>query len=103
MVKSYIDITLNILTQSVMFDTYYEIEHKKMNEDGFTDYKNMSGVSCIYSVCECEGRIKDKAFPCVRNPETVFRRDTTVCLWFLSNGSLHCGHRWESTQNKEEQ
>ena len=50
-----------------MFETYYEIEHKKMTEDGFTDYKNMSGVSCIYAVCECEGRIKDKAFPCVRN------------------------------------
>ena len=83
-----------------MFETYYEIEHKKMTEDGFTDYKDMSGVSCIYAVCECEGRIKDKAFPCVRNPETVFRRDSTVCLWFLSNGSLHCGHRWE-TRDKD--
>ena len=71
--------------------------------DKFTDYKDISGISCIYATCLCDGRIEEGELPCSRNPDEIKKRDSTVCLWFLSNGSLHCGHRWESTQNKEEQ
>ena len=85
-----------------MFETYYEIEHKKMTEDGFTDYKDISGKSCIYAICKCEGKISNDKLPCSRNPETVYKYDKKVCIWFLTNGSEHCGHRWETRDKKNE-
>ena len=76
-----------------MFETYYEIKHQMDSDDKYTDYKDVSGISRIYAICTCEGRIKDAELPCVRNPDKAFKRDTKLCLWFLSNGSQHCGHR----------
>ena len=61
--------------------------------DKFTDYKDISGISCIYATCLCDGRIEEGELPCSRNPDAIKKRDSTVCLWFLSNGSFHCGHR----------
>ena len=76
-----------------MFETYYEIEHRMDSDDKYTDYKDVTGISRIYAICKCSGRIAEAELPCVRNPDTIFKRDETVCLWFLCNGSQHCGHR----------
>lgn len=75
-----------------MFDTWYETQ-AKMDES--KDYKDNEGDNRIYAICKCSGRVPEGEPDCVRNPEKVLaHRGQGWCLWYLPNGSKHCGHRF---------
>ena len=78
-----------------MFDTWYEIKAKMPNKDGYEDYKDSAGENKLYSICECKGRPPHGGPYCVRNPnKDLAHRGQGWCIWFLPNGSSHCGHRF---------
>ena len=81
-----------------MFDTYFEIEAKM--GDG-VDYKDTANDSRLFAICKCKGRVPSGEPECTRNPEKELTYSGQgYCLWYLANGSAHCGHRF--THKKEE-
>ena len=77
-----------------MYDTYFE-QQAAMNTDGYTDYKDNVLEHKLYAVCKCKGRPPAGELDCVRNPaKELNHRGQGWCLWYLPNGSAHCGHRF---------
>ena len=77
-----------------MFDTYFE-QQAAMNDDSYTDYKSNEKEDKLYAVCKCKGRPPTGESDCVRNPaRELSHRGQGWCLWYLPNGSAHCGHRF---------
>ena len=86
-----------MLTQSVMFNTYFELEAKMGDE---VDYKDTANDSRLFAICKCKGRVPSGEPECTRNPEKELAYSGQgYCLWYLANGSAHCGHRF--THKKE--
>jgi len=79
-----------------MFETYYEqIQADMASKDGYIDYRDSSGENKLYAICKCKGRIPDGESLCIRNPDKeLAHRGQGWCLWYMPNGSCHCGHRF---------
>jgi len=75
-----------------MFETYYE-QQAKMDD---VNYKDNTGDNKLYAICKCRGRVPSGEPDCIRNPEKELAyRGQGWCLWFLPDGSNHCGHRFK--------
>ena len=88
-----------------MYDTWYEINSAKkesMPETEYFDYRSNDGEHKLYAVCTCKGRIKEGDPLCARNPDKeLAHRGQGWCLFFLPNGSAHCGHRFPPKEKEE--
>jgi hypothetical protein len=75
-----------------MFDTYFEIEAGKV-DTGYQEYKSSKGEDKLYAICKCKGRVPTGGLDCVRNPsKALAHTGQGYCIWYLPNGSHHCGH-----------
>ena len=79
-----------------MFETYYEQQAAMTaSKDGYVDYRSNDGDDKLYAICTCKGRPPKDEPDCIRNPEKELAHSGQGwCLWYLPNGSNHCGHRF---------
>ena len=82
-----------------MHETYFE-EMLKMGDT--KDYKSKRPPNQLYAICKCKGRVPPDEPECIRNTEReLAHRGQGWCLWFLPNGSAHCGHRFPPAEPDE--
>jgi len=80
-----------------MFETYFEQKAAMASKEGYEDYKDLTGENKLYAICKCKGRVPKDEPECIRNPEKdLAHLGQGYCLWYLPNGSAHCGHRYKA-------